>query len=72
MAVKKQGVFKFAHNYIHGNAQPIGTDGILMTITGNLSINNQSNVHKFIETLIIRKNGKNSFVVTNTIFKLAD
>lgn len=60
-------VKSFTHNYVHVNSQPLSDSSILITATGNLTINNQWK-KQFTDTFVIQSHN-DTFYITNHIFK---
>ena len=69
--IKQYGINKFKHHEIKINAQPIHNKMLIINATGIMSVNNSLQREKFVETIILqRENKKNTFFISNTIFKL--
>lgn len=66
----KYKIYKFTHSVIHATVQPINNSDLLISVNGQISVNNSPHYDKFIETIIIRRNDDNVFSILNTIFIL--
>ena len=67
-----EGIWSFTHHEIKGNSQPVGQDGLLVTVTGTLSKNASLVRHRFKETVLLHRDGNNRFFIHNSIFKILD
>jgi len=70
--LRSNGYYKFTHNNMKINSQPIGQNNLLINILGNISINDSIFQNKFIETIILQKDNLNKFEIFSTIFKIID
>lgn len=64
------------HNFHHKiqsiDSQPVGSMTILVTITGEIIVNNNASGNKFTETLILQQDQSNSFYVYHSIMRLME
>ncbi len=70
--IKSFGINKFVHNNLNITAQPIGNNYIIISIVGQIIINNSVFPNKFMETIYVQITDENKFKVCSTIFKLLD
>jgi hypothetical protein len=71
LRIYQHNMFNFTHHEIKGTTQPLGTDGILISVTGILSINKQL-TKRFSELFIIKRDDTNNFFIHNHILTLLD
>jgi len=67
-----KGIWDFTHHEINGNSQPIGQYGLLVNITGTLSVNQESARYHFTETVILEQGTNGNWHIHNLIFKVLD
>ena len=60
-------VNSFTHHHIHVNSQPLSDSAILITATGELSINNTWR-KSFVDTFVIQSDN-DVYYITNHVFK---
>jgi hypothetical protein len=66
------GIYKFKHYVKTIDSQPIGEKGLLINITGTLSVNNIQTVQKYVETIVLEQDMANNFYIINTIFRVIE
>ena len=71
--LKQYNIKKFKHNNkINYSSQPVGTNSILINVTGKISINNSIFQHQFSETIVLVRDKNNKFYIPHTMFVLLD
>ncbi len=70
--LKQCGIWKFTHHHINVNSQPVGQRGVLITVTGTISVNSSLFQNRFSETILLQRDSANKFYVYNTIFRLLE
>ncbi|ARF09656.1 hypothetical protein Indivirus_2_35 [Indivirus ILV1] len=70
LIVKTYKIYKFTHSIAHATVQPINNSDLLIVVHGMISVNNSPHFDKYIETILLRRDDSNRFMILNTIFKL--
>jgi hypothetical protein len=66
-------IWSFTHHEIHGNAQPVENDAVLISTYGIISANRSLTKHKFNEILLLQKDNCNGrYYIQNSVFNLID
>ncbi|KAG0359678.1 Nuclear transport factor 2 [Gamsiella multidivaricata] len=60
---------KVSHKVATLDAQPLGTDGIVISVTGQLLIDDETNPQFYTQTFVLKAEGGN-YYVSNDIFRL--
>ena len=68
--LKINNIYKFTHYAMNVSVQPMGSENLVITIFGSMSVNDSILINHFIETLYIQRDNKNNFGVYSTIFKI--
>jgi len=68
--IKDYGIKKFKHYKINVNSQPVGKSTLLISVNGQISINNSNKKNNFMETILLQKSNDNKYFIYHTIFKL--
>lgn len=61
----------FTHNDMSVSVMPVSDTNLLVTVCGNMVLNNHINENKFIENILLQKSN-NSFFICATMFKFLD
>lgn len=70
--LRNNSYYKFIHHNMHVGSMPINESNILMTITGTITLNNNSKENTFTETILLEKDKNNNFCICATIFKVTN
>jgi len=65
-------ITKFSHTINEIISQPLNKKTILITVTGTVRINNDTNDNKFHETITLQKDNDDNYHIHNTIFNLLE
>lgn len=68
-ALKHNNFNRFNHGDMNVSVMPINDTNMLITVVGDVSVNNNINSHKFMENILLQKEGSNNFCVCMTMFK---
>ena len=68
--LKQFSIVRFKHDTVNCVVQPITPDKIMISSHGYIHINNATNKHVYIETLVLQKDIFNNFSIVNNIVKI--
>ncbi len=70
--LRQFNIYKFTHQSVNVNSQPVGDRTVLIVVTGKLCVNNSTYEQKFTETIMLQRDDQNRFFIYHTIFKLVE
>lgn len=68
--IKQYNIYSFTHYDRQVNTQPVGNNYILVSVIGDISVNNSGYKNKYTESILIEVSNNSSIIVHNTIFRL--
>ena len=68
--ISQYNIYRFTHHTINVNSQAVGLYGLMVTVTGKVSVNDSIFQQNYVETIILQMDEYGTLFVTNSTFKL--
>lgn len=68
--VGQYNIYRFTHHTINVNTQAVGQYGVMLTVTGKISVNDSIFQQNYVETILLQMDEHARLFITNSTFKL--